>query len=366
MKKQTTNTGIQKLATIAIMSAALGLNINIAQAQVESKKTSHQEQTSMIETDKILIKEKPQSVYTLELKDGKPFNGYEVTEEKLLGEFAFVNYYENGNLKIKYAVDFIAKDQYEAPFEYTLKTTYANGKVITGNVYHQEKNGFLRTDQYTEGEKTGFTIDIFAMHYFNRIIFKIDDNQLVIKTINSKDEVKIHKKDEWVVADYYIDGVKQQQSKPVLLKVEEGTPNSNAVFYYDKAGNLRQCNMIANQEHTPLSNNDLLFKFYAQFSFEYTGELKQLLEIVEQYFRDSPKNTEQPIETIFEQVAIPYTQETLLSYVSFDHAGQPQSAVLFRNTDNERYHQFTEVNEEITNPTIINKLLEVLKEDIGR
>lgn len=358
------NKNIQKLATFTMLSAILAVNISITQAQEQNPRAISQEQKKMIKTNKIIIKEKPQSVYTLELKDGKPFNGYQVTKEKLLGEFPFVNYYELGELKTKYAVDFIAKDQYEPPIEYTLKTTYENGLVVSGNVYHQEKNGFLRTDQYLEGQKVGLTIDIFGMHYFNRIIFKIENNQLTIKTINSTDEIKIHKKDGWVIADYYINGVKQQQSKPVLLKVAEGTPKSNAVFYYDKEKKLRQYNMIPNQDHEPISNNELLFKFYAQFSFEYTGEIKQLLEIIEQYFTDSTKNSEQPIETIFEQVAIPYTQETLLSYVSFGQTGKLESAVLFRNTDDEKYHHFTQINEEITDSTTINKLLQILKEDI--
>lgn len=319
----------------------------------------------MIETDKILISENPQSVYTLELKDGKPFNGYEVTSEKLVGEFPFVNYYENGELKLKYAVDFIAKDQYETPIAYTLKTTYTNGAVVTGNVYRYSEIGFLLTDHYLHGEKVGLTIDMFAMHYFNRISFRIEENQLVIRSFDSKDEVKIYVKDGWAVADYYVNGELIQQAPPMVFRVEEGTPESTSVFYYDSNKQLCQYNMLPNLERSPCSDHELLSQFYAQFSFEYAGGIENLLQLIDLYFSKATEDTEEPMESIFEHLAIPYTQDNMLGYVRFDQAGKPHNAVLIRNTDHEKYSQFTVVNQEITDSTMVKKLLEVLKEDCG-
>ncbi len=319
----------------------------------------------MIETDKILISENPQSVYTLELKDGKPFNGYEVTSEKLVGEFPFVNYYENGELKLKYAVDFIAKDQYNAPIEYTLKTTYANGAVVTGNVYRYSGIGFLLTDHYLHGEKVGLTIDMFAMHYFNRITFKLEQDQLIIRSFDSKDEVKIYVKDGWAVADYYVNGELIQQAPPMLLRVEEGTPESTSVFYYDSKQALRQYNMLPNLERSPCSDHELLSQFYVQFSFEYAGGIENLLQLIDLYFSNATEETEEPMESIFEHLVIPYTQDTLLGYVRFDQAGKPHNAVLVRNTAHEKYRQFTAVNQEIRDSAVISQLLEVLKEDCG-
>ncbi|MBL1411473.1 hypothetical protein [Sphingobacterium faecale] len=318
----------------------------------------------MIETDKILISENPQDVYTLELKDGQPFNGYEVTKEKLIGEFPFVNYYEDGELKAKYAVDFIAKDQYQAPIEYTLKTTYKEGTVATGNVYRQTENGFLLTDQYSDYQKTGLLVDIFDMHYFNRISFKIDNNHLVIKAFDSKDEVKIYKKEGWAVADYYVNGKLMQQSEPMLLRVSEGTPHSSSIFYYDSDNLLRQYNMLPNLGRTPCSDHKLLSQFYAQFSFEYAGQIGDLLYQIDHYFTTATVDTEEPIEAIFEHLAIPYTQETILGYVSFDEASRPHTAVLFRNMKQEKYQQFTTINSPITDTDTVVQLLQVMKQDI--
>lgn len=365
MEKQLMHRAVRRLATFALLSVIIGTGNNTLQAQESRPGTINQHRTHMIETDKILISENPQSVYTLELKDGKPFNGYEVTQEKLLGEFPFVNYYENGELKIKYAVDFIAKDQYEPPIEYTLKTTYANNAVVTGNVYRNSAIGFLLTDHYIDGEKNGLTIDMFAMHYFNRISFKIKNNKLIIKTFDSKDEVNLSIKEGWAVADYYKNGEHIQQSPPILHRVAEGTPNSSSVFYYNADNKLCQYNMLPNQDRSPVSDHELLSQFYAQFSFEYGGKAEDLLEEIDQYFSTATKETEKPIETIFEHLVIPYTQETLLSYVSFDNAGRPDMAVLFKNTEQEKYQQF-EVNEEITDSASINQLLKTLKEDIGK
>ncbi|ERJ58726.1 hypothetical protein [Sphingobacterium paucimobilis] len=318
----------------------------------------------MIETNTILISENPQSVYTLEMRDGKPFNGYEVTQEKLVGEFPFVNYYENGELTIKYAVDFIAKDQYEAPIEYTLKTTYEAGAVVDGNVYRYSPSRFLLTDLYLKGEKVGLTVDIFAMHYFNRITFRIDNDQLVIRSFDSKDEVKIYKKEGWAVADYYIDGQLVQQSEPMLLRVAEGTANSSSIFYYDSDNLLRQYNMLPNLNRRPCSDHELLSQFYAQFSFEYAGQIEDLLNQIDRYFTTATADSEEPIEAIFEHLAIPYTQETILGYVSFDEADKPHTAVLFRNMEQEKYQQFTTINSPITDRDTVVQLLEVMKQDI--
>lgn len=197
----------------------------------------------------------------------------------------------------------------ETPIEYTLKTTYENGKVVTGNVYHQKADNILDTEQYLDGEKIGFTIDIFAIHYFNRITFKIEVNQLSIKTLNSNDEVKIYKKDGWAVSDYYIDGVDQQKSQPLLIEVKEATSYSTSLFYYDEENTLRQYKMFLNEEQNPVSNNDLLLNYYPRFSFEYKEELTQLMKTIEQYFIDSTINTEEPIETLFSEVSIPYNQK---------------------------------------------------------
>lgn len=361
MKKQTTSRTIRQITNLVLLSTSIGWSSTPLFAQAPKSKLNNQHQSTMIETNAILLLEDPKSVYTLELKDGKPFHGYEVTEEKLVGEFPFVNYYENGELKIQYAVDFIAKDQYEAPIEYALKTTFNDGKVQTGNVYRNAPSGFLLTDQYIKGEKVGLTVDIFAMHYFNRLTFKVENNQLIIKSFDSSDEIKIYKKDAWVMADYYIDGALSQQSEPILLQVATGTPLSNTVFYYDKNQKIQQYNMLLNQERDPLFNNELLFKFYAQFSFEYAGKIEQLATIIDDYFSTATQETEEPIETIFEHLAVPYTQETLLSYVSFNQDGQPQSAVLFPIGDYEKYN-FAETNIEITDVTVINQLLEVLQQ----
>lgn len=317
----------------------------------------------MIETNTILIQENPQSVYTLELKDGKPFNGYEVTEEKLLNEFSFVNYYENGILKIKYAVDFLAKDQYETPFEYTLKTTYTDGVVTTGNVYRPAENGFLLTDQYLNGEKVGLILDLFEMHYFNRITFKIEKNQLVIKSFESKDEIRIYKKDNWVLADYYINGEMVQQSEPILIPVTEGSPLSNSAFYYDANKKLRRYTIKMNEDRKPLINDELLSKLYVQFSFEYAGEIEQLLHRIDRYFSTDTTEKQASIETIFEDLAIPYTQQTIVAFVNYNEVGQPFRAVLFNNTHSDRYQQFTEIAQEITDSNTIAQLLHVLNED---
>lgn len=361
MRKEIANSMRQHLVLYVVLVASIGWGNKTVQAQTPTLKTLNQMETTTTETDKITISENPQQVYTLERKEGKPFTGYEVTEEKLLGEFPFVNYYEKGELKIKYAVDYLAKDQYEPPIEYTLKTIYSNGEVITGNVYRDTNNGLLLTDHYVDKKRVGVSVDIFAMHYFNRLRFQLEDKQLVIQSFDSKDEVKIYKKDGWAVADYYVEGKRVQQSQPILVQVEAGTPQSNAVFYYGSDNKLRQYNVRINEEYVaPISDNELLNRFYNEFSFAYAGEVEDILDFVDRFFTTATPETEEPL---FESLAIPYTKETLLAYVSYDQTGKPEQAMLFDNSTDKKYQQFTPIKKEITDLTTMNQLLEVLKAD---
>ena len=97
--------------------------ITSAQESNKSNEWMYKINDSLYETDKILISGNPQETYQLQMKNGKPFEGYEVSNEVHLGDLRIVNFYENGELKIKYNVDVLDLEDMSGYVLYNLKTT---------------------------------------------------------------------------------------------------------------------------------------------------------------------------------------------------------------------------------------------------
>ena len=99
--------------------------------QQATKKIIQNNKLTSIIYSNFSIKEKPQSSYTGIYKDEKPYDGYFINKI-ILNEIPLVDFYEKGQIKYQYSVDFLKEmDQY--PFyEYDQKSVYTNGKIIDG------------------------------------------------------------------------------------------------------------------------------------------------------------------------------------------------------------------------------------------
>lgn len=273
-----------------------------------------------IETNKIIILEKPQEKYVLELKNGKPYNGYEVTDEKLLGEFPFVNYYEEGILKAQYSVDFIEKDFYGKPLEYKFKTTFENGKIADGRTYRETENRVLLTDIYQNGKKTAIEQNIFGMHYFNRISFELKNNELYISNFDTKEAIKIYKKEGFAIADYLRNAKVIETSDIQFQQVSEATPFSVTAYYLDKKDELKTI-FLKRIPREPLQTDDhFLIQLYMQFGFQYDGEIADFFEHIDAQYSKNALETIR-YESLFESFMVPYTQEDLKGFLFYDSVG---------------------------------------------
>ncbi len=316
---------MKNILITAIIACLLG-NSQVLYAQEENSPKTKEFMTvinsNTKETNKILIVEKPQAVYRLELKEGKPFAGYEVTTEKLLGEFPFVNYYEKGQLIAKYAVNYIAKDQYGTPIEYSLKTSYKDGKIVDGADYRMVSNHMLLTDTYKDGQKVGLNVDLFAMHYFNRVSFEIKKETLQVNRMETVDGLVIYKQDVFVVADYMQAGEKVESSSVIFEKCSQAAPESTTVYYLDDKENLKQLNLI-HRAREPISTNDhILNQLYMQFSFKFDGDIKAFLAAIDKLLTEQNEESD-GFNRVFESLMVPYTEESMISYLFYDAAGLP-------------------------------------------
>lgn len=311
------------------------------------------------ETTKILILEKPQKSYRLEIKNGQPYNGYLVTKEKLLGELPFVDYYEDGKRKTRYTVDFIAKDQYQPPIEYALKTTYIDGNIWDGNDYRMVANQMLLTDVYKNGQKKGLNIDVFGMHYFNRISMLLEGESLHIHSLETGDGLQVYQKNGYVIADYLRNGKKIATSTPLFTDVAEATPKSSTIYYVDEQKQLQQMNWLYNARQDLDSKDHILMPLFMQFSFKFNGPMDSFLSRLD-ILLSNPTEAAEGLENVFESFMVPYTLETLIGSLIYDEEGKPQEGIYITKNVNNTYTIKSYKNGSIVKESITNNLKKLL------
>ncbi|WP_313580514.1 hypothetical protein [Chishuiella sp.] len=328
----------KKIIVIALLIFS-GLHL-VAQEKGKNEKWDEMKQINpnLKETDQIWIFDNPQKKYQLELKDNKPYNGYEISKEKLLGEFKFVNYYKNGELVAKYSIDYLAKDQYKSPYEYTIKTTYQNEKVIDGNIYNELHKGILLTDQYKKGIRTGFLVDVFAMHYFNRLNFQLKDNILIINNMQTKNELHIYKKQGLLQADFYADKNYIATSKKNIHKLEKIEANATVVYYMGDKNTLQEFYCIIT-EPVILENieDEFLQSIFSQFSFDFEGDMSKLLNNVYSSINNIVELDSSDLSFLFYHYLIPYTEQNLLTTMNYDADGKPKDGTQIKKLDSSKY-----------------------------
>ena len=88
----------------------------------------------------------------------------------------------------------------------------------------------IRID-YADSKLTGFDVNLFAMHFFSRISFQLEQDVLSISAIDSPLSMKVYRsKNENIVADLYKED-KLLRKGDELKQVEEGSPNSRTFYY---------------------------------------------------------------------------------------------------------------------------------------
>ncbi|MCH5599191.1 toxin-antitoxin system YwqK family antitoxin [Niabella ginsengisoli] len=123
---------------------------------------------SSVEYFNFTIKEKPQESYKGKYKNGNPFHGY-FANQIIVDKIYLIDYFENGKIKYQYSFDILEQLEGYRHYIYNHKAEFENGKVLNGAEFiPPTKNGFLKIN-YKNGVADALEINLFAMHYFNRI-----------------------------------------------------------------------------------------------------------------------------------------------------------------------------------------------------
>jgi antitoxin component YwqK of YwqJK toxin-antitoxin module len=179
-----------------------------------------------------LISETPKESYTGIYKNGKPYDGYFCDLEN---EIKTVDYYENGEQKFQYSNDYLKNmDNYQYPV-YDLKAVYKNNKIIEG-IEYQRASKMLIQKHWKNGILQAIDLDVFAVHYFNRVHFEIKNNAIEITEHQSKAKIIIEEKDQNIIKKL-ISNNRILQTNSVKYENINQPLTSNSNFLYFIKGN---------------------------------------------------------------------------------------------------------------------------------
>lgn len=181
---------------------------------------AQQMKDNMVKDSSFVIYEKYMPVYTGTYKNGKAYDGY--FKLKFPGqEISVVDYYENGIAKYQYSKALSYDDTSLADRTLTVKAIYKDGRIYDGPEYIQIGSG-LTVKSWKQGVLSSFTVDMFAMHYYNRLIFEKQSDRIHITNLEDQlSEVNLIYKNKLLTSELTAKG------KPVFYveQLTEGTKN---------------------------------------------------------------------------------------------------------------------------------------------
>ena len=279
-----------------------------------------------IEDNGFRIVAKPQESYQGIYKKGKPFEGY-FKEGSILSEIILINYYEQGVHKAQYSYDYLEKDQFTAPFIYGLETLYEDGNVKRGRVYKEVEGGAaLGIVTYEDFGLKSLFIDLFELHYFNRISFELTDDQLLVKDMRDESLIVVKKVKNTLTADYFIKGQHLFTAKPFIELAKKGAPLSMTVYYKDEKEveqefSFKRLPFDSNMD--PFANS-FLTPMFLQFPAVYEGSLEQLLSAISNKFDVMAKdlNAMESFADLLPFGVYPFDEKKIVNVEEYDEKGQ--------------------------------------------
>lgn len=133
------------------------------------------------------IVDHPLNAYKGVYKDSLPYSGYFKTGTS---DFFWVEFYARGIKTAQYSYDLLEDIRIEEENGYSENrkkildktASFRDGKIINGQT-HEILEKAIITKNYVSGELFGAHIDVFAMHYYNRITVQRSKKMVIVKNL---------------------------------------------------------------------------------------------------------------------------------------------------------------------------------------
>ena len=267
------------------------------------------------------ISEVPKDFYEGTYKNGEPFQGYFLTEP-ILDDIKFVNFYEKGILKYKYSFDFLEQLEGYRHYIYNIKSEFKDGKIFNGfESALQGRYGVTRVG-YKSGIAYFLNLDIFAMHYFNRIQYEIINKVLTVKDMQSKIRLKITEKANELDINLYNE--KDELIISNMTDSKESDDNAFAIFYIQD-NELKK--FVRRQDKGSYGENFdnssmLIAGIYNQILMINKNNVQDVLDyFIKMYQKGNLEESLDPIDSF------PFKEDEIVGYIEFDDKSKPYNGV---------------------------------------
>lgn len=275
-----------------------------------------------IEYLNLKIKNKPQKSYVGLYQQGKKHDGY-FLGEVFIDNYKTLEFYEKGVLKFTYSFDYLKRDQDIDGVEYDIESEMRDGKVYRGLEYQLlNQNTFLRT-HYKDGAVSAFDLDIFAMHYFNRISVFEEKGKLTVKELEREESLLITKENQTLKLEK-LDASKNVVGKALLESKD--LRNTQIIYYVNN-----------NQLHTFHINNPHLYGEYPNFlnifinlfySFKGNNN-RELLKYMFSQFKNSLIDFNSEMDQGY-----PFKEKDAIISLVYDNQGKPYNGCQINEIEN--------------------------------
>ncbi|MGS0528341.1 hypothetical protein ACU8V7_27150 [Zobellia nedashkovskayae] len=255
------------------------------------------------------------------------------TSKKNISEHVIVDYYKKGKQIYQYSNDYLKLLENEGSngFEYNpiqtldIESSYKEGKIYSGFAYIDNENSFT-TKEIEKGKTKKIDIDVFAMHYFNRVTIKEVDDVLEITTLDDENSKILIEKvmdtltcklvDKKVIA-YKVNKVFNFQDLPKNSMIR------SSIFQNEPLTIV----MRIDKELENQSSCQELFRNISLFNFKDLDDFYTKFELA---------NNEQ---NNFEKVAL------LIAYVMTDENSAIKNGIYWEPTNGGQYHEYLKGSE---------------------
>lgn len=201
-----------------IMKSILALSMML----LTSTLYAQQQKDKIVKDSSFVIEGKYMPVYTGTYKNGKAYDGYFKVEAPN-SRITLIDYYEKGIAKYQYS-KMLPDDESTLATDHhpvNVIATYKDGKIYDGPEYIEIGSG-LTIKSWKQGQVTSFTVSMYNVNYFNRLLFEKKADRIHITNLEDDvSEINLIYKNKLLTSELVAKG------KPVfhIEQLADGTQN---------------------------------------------------------------------------------------------------------------------------------------------
>lgn len=276
---------------------------------------------SSVEYFNFTIAENPKESYLGTYKNGFPYEGY-FANNVIIDDIHLIDYFENGKIKYQYSFDILEQMESYHHYYYNQKAEFENGKVLNGAEFFPNANGYLKIN-YKDEIVNGLEVNLFAMHYFNRINFIREQNEIIVSEFQSPYKVKIFTKDNFLTASLY-ENDKLIKTQELIDEIKEGNPNS-ATFYYLKENEILTFSMQRDifDEYERVDREQFTVKILSIFPM--SG--RNLDDVMSHFSKAFQSSDYDHLFDVADSSFFPFSEKEFLTSLEYDKNGKPEFGI---------------------------------------